>query len=109
MEDPKQRLATSISDTELERRWHAVRVMMREHKIDYLIMRNEDEFLGGYVKWFTDLPARNGYPFTVIFPVDEEMTLISCGASPPADPGPPPWAARGVKNRLGAPYFPSAH
>jgi len=109
MEDPKQRLTTRISDTELERRWNAAREMMREHKIDYLIMRNDDEFLGGYVKWFTDLPARNGYPFTVIFPVDEEMTLISCGAKPPADPGPPPWAVRGVKNRLGAPYFPSAH
>jgi Xaa-Pro aminopeptidase len=109
MENPKERLAACISDTELERRWNAVREMMRERKIDYLIMRNDEEFLGGYVKWFTDLPAQHSYPFTVIFPVDEEMTLISCGAKPPADPGPPPWAVRGVKNRLGAPYFPSAH
>ena len=109
MENPKERLAGCISDTELERRWNAVREMMRERKIDYLIMRNDEEFLGGYVKWFTDLPARHSYPFTVIFPVDEQMTLISCGAKPPADPGPPPWAVRGVKNRLGAPYFASAH
>jgi len=109
MENPKERLTVSISDAELERRWNAAREMMRERKIDYLIMRNDEEFLGGYVKWFTDLPARHSYPFTVIFPVDEEMTLISCGAKPPADPGPPPWAVRGVKNRLGAPYFPSAH
>jgi Xaa-Pro aminopeptidase len=109
MQNPKERLAASISDTELERRWNAVREMMRERKIDYLIMRNDEEFLGGYVKWCADLPARHSYPFTVIFPVDDEMTLISCGAKPPADPGPPPWAVRGVKNRLGAPYFPSAH
>ena len=68
MENPKERLAASISDTELERRWNATREMMRERKIDYLIMRNDEEFLGGYVKWFTDLPARHSYPFTVILP-----------------------------------------
>jgi Xaa-Pro aminopeptidase len=109
MEDPQERLVTSISTPELERRWKAAREMMRDNKIDFLIMRNDEEFLGGYVKWFTDLPARHSYPYTVIFPADDEMTLISCGAAPPGDPGPPPWAVRGVKKRLGAPYFPSAH
>ena len=109
MEDPKERLATPIATTELERRWSAVREMMRDQKIDYLIVRNDEEFLGGYVKWFTDLPARHSYPYTVIFPVNDEMTLVSPGANPPADPGPPPWAVRGVKQRLGAPYFPSVH
>ena len=109
MEDPKERLTTSISTAELERRWTAAREMMRDRKIDYLIMRNDEEFLGGYVKWFTDLPARHNYPYTVIFPADDEMTLISCGAFPPGDPGPPKWAVRGVKKRLGAPYFPSIH
>jgi Xaa-Pro aminopeptidase len=109
METFNERLATSIATTELERRWQASRELMRDQKIDYLIMRNDEEFLGGYVKWFTDLPARHSYPFTVIFPVDEEMTLVTCGPNPPSDPGPPPWAVRGVKQRLGAPYFPSAH
>jgi len=109
MEDPKERLAASISSAELERRWAAVREVMRAQKIDYLIVRNDEEFLGGYVKWFTDLPARHSYPYSIIFPVDADMTLISPGANPPADPGPPPWAVRGVKQRLGAPYFPSVH
>lgn len=109
MQDPKEKLGVSISSAELERRWKAVREMMRADKIDYLIMRNDEEFLGGYVKWFTDIPARHSYPYTVIFPVDDEMTLVSPGANPPDDPGPPPWAVRGVKQRLGAPYFPSAN
>ena len=109
MEDPKERLTTSISDAELNRRWKAARDIMRERNIDYLLMRNDEEFLGGYVKWFTDLPARHSYPYTVIFSREEEMTLVSPGAAPPGDPGPPPWAVRGVKKRLGAPYFPSAH
>jgi len=109
MEDSKERLTTSISTAELERRWEAVREMMREYKMDYLIMRNDEEFLGGYVKWFTDIPARHSYPYTVIFPADDGMSLISSGPNPPADPGPPPWTVRGVKQRLGAPYFPSVH
>ncbi|MFC1868019.1 M24 family metallopeptidase [Thermodesulfobacteriota bacterium] len=109
MEDPKERIATPISDAELERRWKAVREMMQEKKIDYLLTRSDEEFLGGYVKWFTDIPARHSYPFTVIFPVDEGMTTITCGPFPPGHAGPPPWAVRGVKTRLGAPFFPTAH
>jgi Xaa-Pro aminopeptidase len=41
--------------------------------------------------------------------VDDEMTLITCGGTPPTDPFPPQWAVRGVKRRLGAPYFESIH
>jgi len=109
MEDPKERLTTSISTAELERRWKAAREIMLENKIDFLLMRQDEEFLGGYVKWFSDFSARHSYPFTVIFPADDEMTLITCGALPPADAFPPQWAARGVKRRLGAPYFESIH
>ena len=109
MEDPKARRMTHISTAELERRWKAVREMMHKEKLDYLIMRNDEGFLGGNVRWFTDLPAKNNFPFMVIFPADEEMTLISHGPASPAEPTPPAWAARGVKRRLAAPYFASAH
>lgn len=110
MEDPKERLTMCISNAELERRWKATREMMKDHKIDFLLMRQDEEFLGGYVKWFTDFSARHSYPFTVIFPIDDDMTFITVGAFPPADPGfPPQWAVRGVKKRLGSPYFPSVH
>ena len=109
MEDPKERLTTCISTAELERRWKAAREVMREKKIDFLVMRQDEEFLGGYVRWFSDFSARHSYPFTVIFPVDDEMTFITCGAPPPADAYPPQWAVRGVKSRLGAPYFESVH
>lgn len=105
MDDPKQILAESISTAELERRWKEVRKGMKEEKIDFLVMQNDNEWLGGYVKWFTDIPARNGYPMTVIFPIDDEMTTITCGGKPPGDLGPPAWTMRGVKHRLTAPYF----
>ncbi|MBM4276527.1 MAG: aminopeptidase P family protein [Deltaproteobacteria bacterium] len=109
MEDPRERLTTSISTRELERRWTAAREVMREEKVDFLLMRQDEEFLGGYVKWFTDIPAQHHYPFTVIFPADDEMSTISVGGPPPAEPFPPQWAVRGVKKRLSAGYFPSVH
>ena len=104
MEDPKETLTTSISTPELERRWNAVREVMRDKKIDYLLMRNDGEFLGGYVRWFTDIPARHSYPYTVIFPVDDEMTLVTPGNITPGEPAPPAWAVRGVKQRFSSPY-----
>ena len=109
MADPKERLISSISTEELERRWKAVREVMKAGKVDYLIIRNDESFLGGNVKWFTDLPAEVNYPVTVIFPVEEEMTMITHGPAAPAEPGPPVWAARGVKTRLSSPYMASAH
>jgi Xaa-Pro aminopeptidase len=109
MEDPRDALVHSISTAELERRWKAVREKMQEQKIDVLLMRNYDELLEGYVKWFSDFPAQTSYPFTVIFPVDDGMTLISVGGTNPAEARPPQWALRGVKEKLSAPYFISAH
>lgn len=109
MDDQKEMLTQAISTQELERRWKEVRTRMREKRVDFLVTQNENEWLGGYVKWFTDIPARNGYPMTIIFPVDDEMTTITCGGKPPGDLGPPAWTMRGVKKRLTAPYFRSLH
>jgi Xaa-Pro aminopeptidase len=105
MDRVEEILTESISNHELERRWNEVRERMKEEDIDFLVMQNDNEWLGGYVKWFTDIPARNGYPMTVIFPIDDEMTTITCGGKPPGDLGPPAWTMRGVKRRLTAPYF----
>jgi Xaa-Pro aminopeptidase len=74
-----ERILTSISDHELERRWKATRREMRDRGIDALIMQATNDWLGGGVKWFTDLPATNGYPRTVIFYADEPMTVVEMG------------------------------
>src|SRR5262245_65599947 len=60
MPDFAERLISPISNLELERRWSAVRAAMAERGIDVLVMQNSNEFSGGYVKWFTDMPAGNG-------------------------------------------------
>jgi Xaa-Pro aminopeptidase len=76
-----ERVATRISMAELERRWAAVRREMTSRGIDALVMQNASDWLGGYVKWFTDVPAHNDYPRTVIFHRDDLMTLVEMGAS----------------------------
>ncbi len=106
MSDLAERLIAPISDAELERRWAAVRAAMAEQGIDVLVMQNSNEFSGGYVKWFTDLPSANGVMTTVVFPRDDLMTVVGMGpfgvdASPP--PGDP--VRRGVKRFLASPNF----
>jgi Xaa-Pro aminopeptidase len=106
----EENLLYPISTEELERRWQVIRDEMRERKIDVLVMQNCTEHLGGYVKWFTDLPATNGYPKTVLFPLDDEMTLIEqgpFGGVHSIEPG--NHAYRGVAKRLLNPSYCSAH
>src|SRR3569832_623436 len=79
MVSPNERILTRISDAELERRWSAVRKAMRAEGIDALVMQITSDWIGVTVRWFSDLPATNGYPRTVIFYADEPMTVIEMG------------------------------
>jgi len=99
-----------IATPELERRWKAIRAAMEERGIDVLVMQNNNDFMGGYVKYFTDVPATHGYPGTVIFPRDDRMTVIIQSRFGDDQELPPEGDGyrRGVKRILGAPYFVSA-
>ncbi len=109
MVEAAERINTPISTAELERRWSAVRASMAERHIDVLLMQANNDFMGGYVKYFTDLPATNGYAATVVFPRDERMSVIGQGPMglvrelPPAGVG----LRGGVGGFLGAPSFSS--
>jgi Xaa-Pro aminopeptidase len=74
-----ERLLNPISTRELERRWAAARKGMAERDIDALVMQNNNDWLGGYVRWFTDTPLSNGYPRSVIFPASDPMTVVDMG------------------------------
>ena len=105
-----ERLNTPISTAELERRWKAVRAAMARDKIDVLLMQNNNDHMGGYVKWFTDMPATNGYPNTVIFPREDEMTVVCqgpFGGGETTAQGDMRW--RGVRQILTTPSYASAH
>lgn len=99
-----ERVRFSIPTRELERRWKAVREAMKTKYLDLLIVQNSNQWLGGYVRWFTDVSAQHGYPMTVLFPANEEMTIISHG-NKPLPPAPPAYALRGVKERIPVPYM----
>ena len=90
---------TPIATAELERRWALIRKAMDASRIDVLIMHNNNDYLGGYVKYFTDVPAMNGYPVTVIFPHQDLMTLIQHGPTGVVEQLPPngDGLIRGVK------------
>ncbi|UCH22806.1 MAG: hypothetical protein JSU83_06220 [Deltaproteobacteria bacterium] len=79
MDIANDRISIQISGQELQRRWQSVREAMKDEDVDFLIMQNTKQFLGGYVKWFTDVPAFNGYPTTVVFPREDEMTVMNVG------------------------------
>src|SRR5450759_4230610 len=95
---------------ELERRWGLIRTAMEQRGIDVLLAQANNDFMGGYVKYLTDLPATNGYGLTVVFPRDEPMTVIGQGAFgldqrlPPEGDG----VRRGVGRLMGVPSYASA-
>src|SRR4029450_12655020 len=74
-----ERVETPISMAELERRWAAVRKEMAARNIDALVTQNASDWLGGYVKWFTDVPAHNDYTRTFLFHRDDLMTVGEMG------------------------------
>jgi Xaa-Pro aminopeptidase len=96
-----------VSIQEMERRWQAVRRAMKERKIDVLFAYSASDMVGGHVRYLLDLPSGGSYPTSLVFPRDDDMTLIVHGSYggdksyPPVKEGP----VRGVKRTLTAPAF----
>ena len=74
------RILTPVSDSELARRWDALRALMARRGLDALLFQATNDWLGGGVKWVTDIPANNGYPRTVLFYRDGPMSVVEMGA-----------------------------
>lgn len=72
-------IRSGISDAELSRRWAAIREAMVAENLDAIVMQASSDWVGGYVRWFTDIPATNGYPRTVVFYRDGPMSVIEMG------------------------------
>ncbi|HET6970043.1 MAG TPA: M24 family metallopeptidase [Phenylobacterium sp.] len=68
-----------VPRAELERRWAAADSIMQAHGLDALVMQNAQDWLGGYVRWFTGAPANAGYPRCVIHFGAGDMTIIEQG------------------------------
>lgn len=110
MTQRSERLNHPVSPAELQRRWHALREGMEQQGIDVLVAQTNNDYVGGYVRYLTDIPATNGYPVTVVFPRSEPMTIVRHGGrgeditvDPEHDP-----VLRGVGKVLASPYMSSA-
>ncbi|MDE8344995.1 MAG: M24 family metallopeptidase, partial [Acidocella sp.] len=100
------RVATRISNEELARRAAALRNAMKAQQLDALVFQSQNDWLGGYVKWLTDLPAQNGYPRSVVFYADAPMTVVEMGAfGAQRDYANGDALHRGVGNWHGSPSF----
>jgi Xaa-Pro aminopeptidase len=106
-----ERVNHPLPNRELERRWALIRKAMEERGVDVLLAQANNDFMGGYVKYLTDMPATNGYWLTVVFPRDEPMAVIGQGAFgldqtlPPEGDG----IRRGVGRLMGVPSYASAY
>jgi len=101
------RAVNAVSTAEIDRRLTAVRREMRARDIDAFVLQNSSDWVGGYIRWFTNQPATNGYPSAVVCPLEGGMSLIeqgpfdgvrtSIGEDEP------------VARRLTTPSYPSVH
>jgi Xaa-Pro aminopeptidase len=74
-----ERLNAPASTSELERRWSAVRDAMRDTRLDALVVHSHVDGVGGSTRWFADLPSGEGYPLSIVFPLDAPMTVVMHG------------------------------
>lgn len=110
MQTNTSRVVNAVSLNELQRRWRVVRKSMREQGIDALVMQNSSDWIGGYVRWFSNQPATNGYPITIVFPLDEGMSLIEQGPFGGARVASDSEAKEsGIARRLTTPSYASVH
>ena len=101
------RIATPIAQSELDRRWAALRAAMRAQGIDALILQASNDWLGGSVRWLTDCPALNGYPRSIIFRTNAPMSVVEMGAFDSRRSLTDDDVQRGVGEWFGVPAFQS--
>lgn len=95
-----------ISTAEIARRQALAHGVMEALGLDALVCQAREDWIGGYVRWLTDIPANNGYPRTVILHRDRPATVVEMGAfgtDRATDPAAP--LTFGVGRVLGTPSF----
>jgi Xaa-Pro aminopeptidase len=108
MQADSSRVLNAVSVAELQRRWAAVRLQMSERAIDALVVQNSSDWVGGYIRWFSNQPATNGYPSSLVFPFEGGMSFIEQGPfGGERQSSDAQLAATGIARRLTTPSYPS--
>ena len=102
------RAVNAVSTSELQRRWSATRTKMRELGIDALVVQNSSDWVGGYVRWFSNQPATNGYPTSLVLPLEGGISLVEQGPfGGLRESAAEELYATGIARRLTTPSYPS--
>ena len=110
MNATNDRRVNAVSNAEMERRWSALRERMSALGLDALVLQNSSDWVGGYIRWFANLPATNGYPASVVFPLKGGLSLIEQGpAGRVQESSAAELAATGIARTLYTPSYPSVH
>jgi Xaa-Pro aminopeptidase len=110
MKPQSSRGVNAVSIDELQRRWLAVRQRMQQQGIDALVLQNSSDWVGGYIRWFSNRPATNGYLSSLVFPSAGGMSLIEQGPfGGVRDSDDAELQATGIARRLTTPSYPSVH
>lgn len=107
---PLDRVSDAVSETELERRWTALREVIRDAGVDALLAQgaNHVNGVGGYSRWITGGALYGSYPETTIFPKDGLMVKVGHGPfGGEADFGGRNRTQPGTGRRLSTPTFPA--
>jgi Xaa-Pro aminopeptidase len=108
MQTRSTRALNSVSPEEMLRRWAAARGAMRARRLDALVVQNSSDWVGGYIRWFSNQPATNGYPSSVVFPLEGGMSFIEQGPfGGLKEASPDEFAVSGIVRRLTTPSYPS--
>jgi Xaa-Pro aminopeptidase len=108
MQNKQERAVNAVSPAELQRRWRTVRAAMKSQDIDALVVQNSSDWVGGYIRWFSNQPATNGYPSSVVFPIEGGMSFIEQGPFDGIRVANEAEAERsGIARRLTTPSYPS--
>lgn len=110
MSNSLSRAVNGVSGSELKRRWGAVRDGMRSRDIHALVLQSSSDWVGGYIRWFTNQPATNGYPTSAVFPLEGGISLIEQGPFGLVRESSAEEAQRtGIARHLTTPSFASIH
>jgi Xaa-Pro aminopeptidase len=97
-----------VSTAEIQRRWQGVRAQMRSRGIDVLVLQNSSDWVGGYIRWFCNEPATNGYPSSLVVPLEGGVILIEQGPfGGQRDAANEEASKFGIARRLTTPSYPS--
>lgn len=104
------RLSTTVSRGEMERRWKLARGAMATLDVEALVVQGAANLAGtgGYYRWLSGMVPLTSYPQTVIVPLQGMLTMVGhggFGANIELDGNDP--AMPGVGRRLGTPSFPA--